>query len=39
MTSPSQLGALEDGVVALRLSPVEDFGVRDLVLPSDAAAS
>ena len=35
MTSPSQLGALEDGVDALHLSPVEDLGVRDLFLPSD----
>ena len=35
MTSPSQPGALEDGVDALHLSPVEDLGVQDLVLPSD----
>ena len=35
MTSPSQLGALEDGVDALHLSPVKNLCVWDLVLPPD----
>ena len=39
MTSPSQLGALEDGIDALHFSPAEDLCVWDLVMPLDVEQS